>query len=94
MAVYALQTPGLVRVCPGRPGRRGHGSTRRVMGRPGLAGFLHLPVFLLTRTGPVTGSTYSRVDPPGRTGFNNYVINSLIGRCYCFSHFCLNHFQT
>jgi hypothetical protein len=36
-------------------------------GRPGLAGFLHLPVFLLTRTGPATGSAGSRVDPPGRS---------------------------
>jgi hypothetical protein len=41
-------------------------------GRPGLAGFLHLPVFLLTRTGLATGSTGSWVDQPGRFGFNNY----------------------
>jgi hypothetical protein len=57
MAVDALQMPGLVWVCLGRPG---HGLTRRVdpPGRPGLAGFLHLPVFFLTRTGSATGSTH------------------------------------
>jgi hypothetical protein len=59
IAVYALQTLGLVRVV-------------RVMGRLGLAGFLHLPVFLLTGTGPATGSAGSRVDLPGRSEFNNY----------------------
>ena len=52
--------PGLARVHPGRPG---------------LSGFLHLPVFLLTRTGPATGSKGSRVDPPGRSGFTNYALN-------------------
>jgi len=40
--------------------------------RPGLPGSLHRPVFWQTRTGPATGSTGSRVDPPGRSGFNNY----------------------
>ena len=58
MTVYALQTLGLVWVCSGRLG---------------LAGFLHLPVFLLTRTGPVIGSTGSRVDPPGRLGLAGFL---------------------
>jgi len=50
----------------------GFARVARVMGRPGLAGFLHLPVFLLTRTGPATGSAGFRVDPLGQSGFNNY----------------------
>ena len=70
MAVDALQMPGLIWVCPGRPGR------------PGLAGFLDLPVFFLTRTGPATRSTGSRVDPPGRSGFNNYALGSCVRTQY------------
>jgi len=53
---------------PGLPGSPG--SWVDPPGRPGLAGFLHLLVFLLTRTGPAR-----RVDPPGRSGFNNYAQN-------------------
>jgi hypothetical protein len=56
----------------------GFAQVARVLGRPGLAGFLYLPVFLLTRTGPATGSTGSRVDPSGRSGFNNYALDGPI----------------
>jgi hypothetical protein len=33
---------------------------------------LHRPVFWQTRTGLAIGSAGSRVDPPDRSGFNNY----------------------
>jgi hypothetical protein len=55
--LHNSKTPGLIRVRPGRPG---------------FAGSLHWPVFGQTWTGPATGSAGSRVNPPGRSGFNNY----------------------
>ena len=47
----------------------------RVMGQPGRStGFLLIPVFCLTWTGPAIGSIGSRVDLPGQFRFNNYDI--------------------
>jgi hypothetical protein len=33
---------------------------------------LHWPIFWQTQTGPTIESSDSRVDPPGRSRFNNY----------------------
>jgi hypothetical protein len=45
------------------------GLTRVWPGRPGFPGPIPERVFASTRTGPRLGSTGSRVDPPGRSGF-------------------------
>ena len=57
-------TPGLGRVSPE--------SRFDPPSRSGLTGSLHWPIFWQTWTGPAPRSTGSRVDPPGRVGFNNY----------------------
>jgi len=48
--------------------------------RPSFAGFLHWPIFCLTRTSPATGS---RVDQPGQSGFNNYGYNDIYPKTNC-----------
>ena len=55
----------------------GFARVARVMGQPSFAGFLYLPVFLLTRTGPATGST-RRASPGLITMLSNlkYYISS------------------
>jgi hypothetical protein len=62
MAVYALQTLGRVRVWPSRPAR----STWSCR------------FFTLTGLFPNPDRSTHRVDPPGRSGFNNYAINYII----------------
>jgi hypothetical protein len=52
-----------------RPGLTGlPGSWVDLPGQPGFTGFFLLLVFCLTQTG---SATESRVNPPGRSGFNN-----------------------
>ena len=54
----------------------------QVTGQPGFAWFLLMLVFHLTRTGPTTGSTGSRVDLPGWSEFNNYGSRFFLGISY------------
>jgi hypothetical protein len=66
--IYIIR-PGLIRVYPGRPGS---GSTHRVSPGQFPGCFLLKPGPALDPGRPGPGSAGSRVDPPGRAGFQNY----------------------
>jgi len=64
--------PGLSRVCPGRPGSGSTHRVDRVLPSQLLGGFLLRPGPVLGPGLPGPGSAGSRVDPPGRSEFQNY----------------------
>jgi hypothetical protein len=68
--IWKKKKKGLDRVSSRSPGSRVD-----PLGRPGLTGSLHWPVFWQTRTGPTPRSAGSWVDTPSRFEFNNYASN-------------------